>query len=55
MTAYPEDSAMEIYEKMNKHKIGRILIVDKKDPQKILGIITKTDIIHTLRWPMKTK
>ena len=55
VTAYPEDSAMEIYEKMNKYKIGRILIVDKKDPQKILGIITKTDIMHTLRWPMKTK
>jgi len=51
----PEASAMEVYEKMSKHKIGRVLVVDKKNPKKLLGIITKTDILHILRWPMKRK
>jgi len=46
---------MEVYEKMDKHKIGRILVVDKENPKKLLGIITKTDILHILRWPMKRK
>jgi len=45
---------MEAYEKMNKHKVGRVLVVDRKDSRKLLGIVTKTDIIHTLRWPMKS-
>jgi len=53
VTAYPDSSVMEIYEKMSQYKIGRILIVDRKDHRKLLGIITKTDIVHTLRWPMK--
>jgi len=55
VTVYPDDSAMEVYEKMNTHKIGRVLVVDKKFPKKLLGIVTKTDIIHTLRWPMKPR
>ncbi|RLI18194.1 hypothetical protein DRO54_10455 [Candidatus Bathyarchaeota archaeon] len=55
ITVNPEASAMEVYEKMSKHKIGRILVVDKKEPKKLLGIITKTDILHILRWPMKRK
>ena len=53
VTVYPDDSAMDVYEKMSKHEIGRILVVDKENPKKLLGIITKTDIMHILRWPMK--
>ena len=53
VTVYPDDSAMDVYEKMSEHEIGRILVVDKENPKKLLGIITKTDIMHILRWPMK--
>ena len=55
VTVNTDTSAMEVYEKMDKHKIGRILVVDKENPKKLLGIITKTDILHILRWPMKRK
>ena len=55
VTVNTDASAMEVYEKMDKHKIGRILVVDKENPKKLLGIITKTDILHILRWPMKRK
>ena len=53
VTAYPNESAMVVYEKMSEHKIGRILVVDRRNPKKLLGIITKTDIMHVLRWPMR--
>ena len=55
VTVNTDTSAIEVYEKMDKHKIGRILVVDKENPKKLLGIITKTDILHVLRWPMKRK
>ena len=55
VTVYPDESVMDAYEKMSKHKIGRVLVVDKKNPKKLVGIITKHDIMHVLRWPMKRK
>lgn len=54
VTVYPDDSVMEVYDKMNKYNIGRVLVVDRRSPKKLLGIVTKTDIIHTLRWPMRS-
>ena len=55
LTAYPDEPALTAYEKMINHRVGRILIVDREDPKKLLGIITKTDIMQTLRWPMKRR
>ena len=49
ITAYPNDSVLEAFEKMNKHEIGRILIVDRHNPKKLLGVITRSDIMHVLR------
>ncbi|MCD6446175.1 Coenzyme F420 hydrogenase/dehydrogenase, beta subunit C-terminal domain [Candidatus Bathyarchaeota archaeon] len=55
ITVYPDDTVLTAYEKMTEHGIGRILVVDRENPRKLLGIITKTDIIQTLRWPMKRR
>jgi len=49
VTAYPDDSVLDAFEKMNAHDIGRILIVDRQNPKRILGIITRSDILHALR------
>ena len=54
-TVYPDETALDAYEKMTEHGIGRILVVDRENPRKLLGIITRTDIMQTLRWPMKRK
>ena len=54
-TVYPDESVLEAYEKMTEHKVGRILVVDRKDPKRLLGIITRTDIMQTLRWPLKRR
>jgi len=49
ITAHPDDSVLDAFEKMNAHNIGRILIVDRENPKRLLGIITRSDIMHALR------
>jgi coenzyme F420 hydrogenase subunit beta len=55
LTVYPDDTTLKAYEIMTEHEIGRVLVVDRKNPRRLLGIITKTDIMETLTWPMKKK
>ena len=50
VTVIPTDTALAAYRMMMEHGIGRILVVDQWNPQKLLGIITRTDILHVLTW-----
>jgi len=45
---FPDDSVAEAFEKMSKHNIGRLLVVDKKDTRSLLGILTRSDVMHAL-------
>jgi CBS domain-containing protein len=38
------DTVLDAIKKMNQHKIGALLVLDKKD--KLIGIITERDILH---------
>jgi len=49
ITTFPEESVAEAFEKMNKHNIGRLLVVSKKNKEALLGILTRSDITHALR------
>jgi len=53
VVAYADESVLEAIERMIVHKIGRILVVDRKDPKTLCGILTRTDVMHVLKWPMK--
>jgi len=33
---------------MNLHNVGRILVVNPENPKKLVGIITRTDILKAL-------
>jgi predicted transcriptional regulator len=33
---------------MEKHEVGRILILDPANPKKMLGMVTKTDLMHIM-------
>lgn len=55
VVAYPDESVLEAIEKMIAHKIGRILVVDRKNPKNLCGILTRTDVMHVLKWPMKAR
>jgi coenzyme F420 hydrogenase subunit beta len=49
VTTFPEETVAEAFEKMNKHNIGRLLVVDKIDQRKLVGILTRSDIISAIR------
>jgi CIC family chloride channel protein len=46
VTADPDETVGSIMDKMYSHDIGRIPVVDAKNPKKIVGIVSKTDIIR---------
>jgi CBS domain-containing protein len=48
VTVEPEETALEIFRKMSANETGRVLVVRAKEPKKILGIVTKTDLMHAL-------
>jgi len=33
---------------MSKQETGRVLVLDPENPQKVIGIITKADLLHAL-------
>ena len=46
--AQPGETALSAFKKMEKYEEGRVLILDPADPKKLLGMVTKTDLMHTL-------
>jgi CBS domain-containing protein len=48
IAAYPGETALDAFKKMEKHEVGRILVLDPANSKKLLGMITKTDLMHTL-------
>jgi coenzyme F420 hydrogenase subunit beta len=48
IVAYPEETALCAFKRMEEHAVGRILILDPANPKKLLGMITKTDLMHAL-------
>ena len=48
VAAYPGETALDVFKRMSENETGRILVFDPADPKKLLGIITKTDLMHTL-------
>ena len=49
VTVFPENSIAEALEKMNKYNVGRLLVIDKSDNQKLVGILTRSDIMHAIK------
>ena len=45
---YPGETALDAFRKMSNIETGRVLILDPTDPKKILGIVTKGDLMHAL-------
>lgn len=46
ITLYPKDSLQTAILNFYEHKIGRLIVVDHKDPSKLVGLITRSDIIN---------
>ncbi len=46
VVAYPDETMREALDKMYKHNVGRLPVVDRNNPQRIVGIISKKDILR---------
>ncbi|NLE05364.1 MAG: CBS domain-containing protein, partial [Crenarchaeota archaeon] len=42
------ETGIDAFKKMSENEVGRVLVVDPADSQKIIGLITKTDLMHGL-------
>jgi coenzyme F420 hydrogenase subunit beta len=48
VVAYPDESALDAFKRMSENETGRILVFDRENPKKLVGIVTKTDLMHTM-------
>jgi coenzyme F420 hydrogenase subunit beta len=46
--AYPDETALNAFKRMSESETGRVLVVDRTDPKKLVGVVTKTDLMHIL-------
>ncbi len=49
VVAYPDETLDVAWEKMQRHGIGHLPVVDREDPSKLLGLLTKGDLIRAGR------
>lgn len=47
-TAKVGETALDVFRKMSSQKTGRVLIISPEDPNRIVGLVTKTDLMHAL-------
>jgi CIC family chloride channel protein len=47
-TAYPDSDLMEVLDIMYRRQQGRVPIVDRTRPKRMVGIVSKTDIIRSI-------
>jgi coenzyme F420 hydrogenase subunit beta len=48
VAAYPDETALDAFKRMSENETGRILVFDRENPKKFVGVVTKTDLMHTL-------
>ncbi len=48
ITVNIDETALDAFKKMSEFETGRVLVIDPANPKKPLGIVTKSDLMHTL-------
>jgi CBS domain-containing protein len=46
ITVFPDDAAFDVLDKIENYGYGRLPVIDPINPNKLLGIITKRDILR---------
>ena len=46
--AYPDETALDAFKRMSENETGRVIVFDRANPNKIVGVVTKTDLMHSL-------
>jgi CIC family chloride channel protein len=55
ITIYPKNTVQKAVRLMQEYGIGRLIVVDEEDKDKILGIISRTDILKAYNQMVKLK
>jgi CIC family chloride channel protein len=45
IVAYPDENMKQVMDRLYQNNIGRLLVVERENPKKLLGIVTRTDAI----------
>jgi coenzyme F420 hydrogenase subunit beta len=48
VVAYPDETALDAFKRMSEEEIGRVIVLDRNDPTKIVGVVTKNDLMRIL-------
>jgi coenzyme F420 hydrogenase subunit beta len=48
VSVFPDETALDAFKKMSEHATGRIVVFDRLDQKKVVGIVTKTDLMCAL-------
>ena len=48
VVVYTDETALDAFKRMSEKETGRVFVFDRANPKKLLGIVTKTDLMHTL-------
>ena len=45
ITAYPDESLRDVVQKLEAKEVGRVPVVDRKDPSRLIGVLRRHDIL----------
>jgi CBS domain-containing protein len=46
--AFPDENALDAFKRMSENATGRVVVFDRVNPQKVVGVVTKTDLMYAL-------
>lgn len=46
IVTYPDESVQTALDKMYENNVGRLPVVDRADPNRLVGIITRSDVVR---------
>jgi CIC family chloride channel protein len=46
ITAYPDESLHDVLHKLGDSEVGRIPVIDRKEPSKIVAVLRREDIVR---------
>ncbi|MCD6483881.1 MAG: chloride channel protein [Candidatus Odinarchaeota archaeon] len=49
VVTYPDETAEIAYAKLERHHIGRLPVVERDNPKKLVGIVTRRDVLRAYR------
>jgi CBS domain-containing protein len=45
---FPDETALDAFKRMSENAMGRVVVFDRADPKKVVGVLTKTDLMYAL-------